>query len=203
MDNVIACHGCDLLVDVGDLPDGGRASCPRCSHFLTRYHSDAPSRVLAYTIASILLLILSSSFPFLAFGAAGIESEITLWQTAGALWQYDMKVMAIMVAAFILVLPAVILLLLAALCVPLMYDKWAPWLGIASHGIVFVKTWVMVEVFIIGVIVSLVKIAAMATVTLGISFWAYAAFSVCFTLALVTYDRYQFWGKIEDLEPEV
>ncbi len=57
----------------------------------------------------------------------------------------------------------------------------------------------MVEVFIIGVIVSLVKIAAMATVVLGISFWAYAGFSICFTLAIYNLDRYQCWERIEQL----
>jgi paraquat-inducible protein A len=57
----------------------------------------------------------------------------------------------------------------------------------------------MVEVFLIGVIVSLVKIAAMATVVLGISFWAYVAFTICFTLALSNLDRYQCWHLIEQL----
>ncbi|MEZ5501490.1 MAG: paraquat-inducible protein A [Halioglobus sp.] len=61
------------------------------------------------------------------------------------------------------------------------------------------QNWSMVEVFIIGVIVSLVKIAAMATVVVGISFWAYAAFTVCFTLAVSSLDRYQCWERIEAL----
>ena len=52
---------------------------------------------------------------------------------------------------------------------------------------------------IIGVIVSLVKIMAMATVVLGISFWAYTAFAICFTLAVSNLDRYQCWERIEAL----
>jgi paraquat-inducible protein A len=58
----------------------------------------------------------------------------------------------------------------------------------------------MVEVFIIGVIVSLVKIAKMATVTLGLSFWGYVAFSILFTMAIASLDRYQLWEEIEALE---
>ncbi len=58
----------------------------------------------------------------------------------------------------------------------------------------------MVEVFTIGVIVSLVKIAAMATVVLGISFWAYVAFSILFTFAVASLDRFQCWEMIEKLE---
>jgi paraquat-inducible protein A len=57
--------------------------------------------------------------------------------------------------------------------------------------------WSMVEVFVIGVLVSLVKIAAMATVILGVSFWAYVGFAVCFTATLSNLDRLQMWREIE------
>jgi paraquat-inducible protein A len=55
----------------------------------------------------------------------------------------------------------------------------------------------MVEVFVIGVIVSLVKIGHMATVVLGLSFWSYVAFSVCFTAAMASLDRLEVWREIE------
>ena len=58
----------------------------------------------------------------------------------------------------------------------------------------------MVEVFLIGVVVSLVKLAQLADMQLGFSFWAYVAFSVSFTLALTTLDRFQCWQKIEQLQ---
>jgi paraquat-inducible protein A len=59
----------------------------------------------------------------------------------------------------------------------------------------------MVEVFVIGVLVSLVKIGAMATVVLGISFWAYVGFAVCFTASLSSLDRLQMWREIEACVP--
>ena len=93
----------------------------------------------------------------------------------------------------------VILILLLILCIPLHYGRYRPWLVPVAKGIFLGQGWAMVEVFIIGVIVSLVKIASMATVVLGISFWAYAAFTICFTLALASLDRYQCWERIEQL----
>ena len=57
--------------------------------------------------------------------------------------------------------------------------------------------WAMAEVFIIGVIVSLVKLAMMATVVLGASFWSYGAFTICLILALSTLDRYRCWADID------
>lgn len=195
----MACHGCDLMVNVAALNDGESASCPRCGHPLTRYRADAYSRVLAYTTASIILLVLANSYSFLAFGASGLESIMTLRQTPGALWEYGMPEVAVLVAAFIILIPAAILVMLLLLCIPLLRGQYRPWLVHLAKGIFVAQNWAMVEVFIIGVIVSLVKIASMATVVLGISFWAYAAFSICFTLAVSSLDRYQCWERIEEL----
>ena len=53
--------------------------------------------------------------------------------------------------------------------------------------------------FFIGVLVSLAKIAHMATVVLGISFWAYAAFTILFVMTITNLDRFQSWQRIEAL----
>ena len=58
----------------------------------------------------------------------------------------------------------------------------------------------MVEVFLIGVVVSLVKLSQMADVQLGYSFWAYTGFSICFTLAVTTMDKLQCWQAIEAVQ---
>ena len=200
MSKLIACHGCDLLVDVSELEHGNRANCPRCSYFLTRYQQDAMSRVLAYTITSLVLLGLALSFPFLSFASSGLESVMTLRSAPLSLFNYGMPELAIMVGLFIIYLPLLILLLLLSLSLPLLLGWRVSWLKLATRGIFTLQNWAMVEVFIIGVIVSLVKIAAMADVELGLSFWAYAAFSICFTLALVSLDRFQCWEMIEALE---
>ena len=75
-------------------------------------------------------------------------------------------------------------------------------MGRAVGSLLTRKSGSMEEVWIIGVIVSLVKGESLATVVLGISFWAYIAFSICFTLALVTFDHYQCWEMIETLEAD-
>jgi paraquat-inducible protein A len=197
----IACQNCDLLLSVAPLQDGETASCPRCGHFLTRKLIDPYGRVISFTIAAIILLIMANSYIFLSFGASGLESVITLRETPGAVWKYGMPAVAVMVAAFIIVIPAIILALLLLLCIPLHEGRYRPWLTTMAKWVFLIQNWSMVEVFIIGVIVSLVKIAAMATVELGISFWAYAGFSICFTLAVSSLDRYQCWERIEALKP--
>ena len=200
MSSSIACHGCDLLVDVGSLAHGESATCPRCGHFLTRYREDALERTLAFTVAACVLLVLASSYSFLSFSASGLSNAITLFETPGALWEYEMYSAALVVAAFILAIPAAVLIMLLGLCIPLLRGVHRPWLGDLAKWVFYSQNWAMVEVFIIGVIVSLVKIAEMADVSLGISFWAYAGFAICFTLAVSSLDRYQCWRALEALE---
>ena len=199
MSREIACHGCDLLVDVSGLEHGQSATCPRCGHFLTRRREDGFERVVAYASAALVLLVLANSYSFQSFSASGLESVMTLRETPVALWQNDMPAVAVMVGAFIIAIPAAVLVLLLAVCVPLSQGRYHPALVPMARWAFQCQIWAMVEVFIIGVIVSLVKIAAMATVALGISFWAYAAFTICFTLAVSTLDRYQCWETIEAL----
>ena len=197
MSGEIACHGCDLLSDVSDIADGQVAACPRCGSVLTRYRADQYDRVLSYSVAGLILLILACSYSFLSFAASGLESVMTLAQTPGALWEYGLPEIAVIVAAFIIVIPCIVLSLMVLLCLLLHSNRQHPWLVPVAKAVFLTQNWAMVEVFIIGVIVSLVKISAMATVTLGISFWAYAGFSICFILAVSSLDRYQCWEDVE------
>ena len=199
MTGELACHSCDLLVHVGSLRHGESASCPRCGCFLTRYRDDAYQRILAFASAGLIFLVLANSYSFLSFSSTGLESVMTLRETPGALWNNDMPGVALLVTAFIIVIPAAVLLLMLALSIALLQGLYHPWLAPMAKSVFLAQNWSMVEVFIIGVIVSLVKIAAMATVVVGASFWAYAAFAICFTAAVANLDRYQCWQRIEVL----
>jgi paraquat-inducible protein A len=195
-----ACQSCDLLVSVAATKHGESASCPRCGCFLTRCYDDANHRVLAYSSAGLMFLLFASSYSFLSLSRSGVENKITLLQTPAALWSYGMPEVGALVAAFIIVIPATVLAMMAALCIN--QGRYHSWLVPLAKGIFLGQHWSMVEVFIIAVIVALVKIAAMATVVIGISFWAYAAFTVCFTLAVSSLDRYQCWERIEALKAQ-
>ncbi|HIF50824.1 MAG TPA: paraquat-inducible protein A [Thiotrichaceae bacterium] len=200
--NLVACPSCDLLSDVSSLKHKEKACCSRCGHFLTKYMQDGILRVVSYSISSLVFLILANCHPFLSFNASGLESEMTLAQTALEFYRYGMLDLAIMVGTFIIILPAFLLLLLLGVALSIHLQKPSVWLTPASRLIFLLQSWCMVEVFLIGVIVSIVKISAMATLVIGISFWAYFAFTIVFTLALSSFDRFQSWNKIETLMGE-
>ena len=128
MGHLIACHGCDLLVDVYGLGNGSRANCPRCGHFLTRYQSDAMSRILAYAIAAIVFLVLAASFPFLSFSASGLESVMTLRAAQGPCGATGCRNWHSWWRLFIIYIPALLLLLMVSISIPLLFGLRVPWL---------------------------------------------------------------------------
>ncbi|MDZ7784310.1 MAG: paraquat-inducible protein A [Halioglobus sp.] len=195
----VACPGCDLLVRIDDMRAGETAKCPRCGCLLSEFRANAFEQVIAFAVAGLILLGLANSYAFLTMSSNGMDRRITLWQAPAALWDYGMPLVAGMVAAFIIAVPALVLLLLLAVCIPLRAGRYQSWLETAAKGVFLSHHWAMVEVFIIGVIVSLVKISELATIDLGISFWAYAAFSGCFIMAVSSLDRVQCWETIERL----
>jgi paraquat-inducible protein A len=192
-----ACLHCDLPVTVGALRAGERAACPRCGHLVSSCTAGGLERSLAFALAAFVLLALANTFPFLAFKASGLESVMTLPNTAVALYRDGYASLAVVVLGLIVVIPALILGIIVALAVPLLGRRKAPWLVPAGRALFLLTSWSMVEVFVIGVIVSLVKIAEMATVVLGISFWSYVGFGLCFVAALSSVDRLALWREIE------
>ena len=193
----LACRSCDLIFDVSMLRDGESASCTRCAAFLSRYTANQFEQVAAVALAALVLLGLGCSYPFMLLKFNGLESAMTLPQVSLNLISHGMPVLSFCVAGFIIVIPAVVLLLLLAMTGAIATERhyrWLPWVG---RVIFTLKSWSMVEVFFLGVLVSLVKVSRMATVEMGVAFWAYAAFSVLFVLAMSGLDRAQSWRRIE------
>jgi paraquat-inducible protein A len=196
---LVACPSCDLLFDVGGMRHGDKASCTRCGAFLTRVRDDVFVKLQAYTISGLVCLMIGCAFPFLSFESSGLESIMTLPQTAQQLYNQGRPDLAFLVAAFIIAIPGVVLALLLALSTCLIRGKYYAWMTPVTRLVFHMQNWSMVEVFFIGVLVSLVKIGHMATVVMGISFWGYGAFALFFISSVGCLDRLQCWNEIDRL----
>lgn len=194
---LIGCPCCDGLTQVPALRPGDLALCSYCGQPLSQSRRNATDKVIAFAITALILLITANVLPFLSLEATGVENAIDLPSTSISLLHKGMPVMAMVVSSFILVLPAILLLLVLALYIPLHFARPVPWLVFTGRLVFKVQTWCMVDVFLVALVVSLVKLSTMATVKLGLAFWAYVAFVWCFTLMLSCIDRLQCWRSIE------
>lgn len=192
-----ACPECDLLITVPEIREGERATCPRCGHTITQRPRQGLERAAGFAIAGCVFLVISLVFPFLAFSSSGVENVTTLPAATLSIYRNQSPVLAAVMFVAIIGAPIVLLGGLLALTLPLVLRRPAPWLKGAGKLVFTLNAWSMVEVFIIAVLVSLVKIAHLATVIIGLSFWAYVLFALCLTAALSGLDRLQVWRAIE------
>lgn len=198
----MACPRCDHLHDLSELKDGDKARCSHCGELLTVYREDGLHRVLAGAIAAFIFMVIALRYPFLSFHSKGIESVMTIPSALMRLVDEGMPGLAVIVSTVILVIPALILWMASSLSFALLLGRSPGWMKPVARWIFHLKAWSMAEVFLIGVIVSLVKIMHMATVVIGLSFWAYVGFIVCFTVSLANLDAFQVWRRIERLSEE-
>ena len=100
---LIACHQCDLLVEVSELEEGSKAFCPRCSHKLQARPKGGVSRPLSLSVAALGLFALSNAFPFMSFKGAGQEQMITLCHNVMELYRHDSEVLALIVFGLVVI----------------------------------------------------------------------------------------------------
>jgi paraquat-inducible protein A len=158
---------------------------------------DAFAKSMAYSLAALVALAVALTFPFLSISTAGVANSMTLPETVSYLSLYGAQGIAVVVAAFVIVVPVIMLTLMAALSLCLLRGRFpAAMLG-PTRWLFRLDAWAMVEVFGIGVIVSLVKLSTMVRVSLGTAFWAYLAFAILFLLAYSCLDRYTVWEAVD------
>lgn len=173
LDKLVACPGCDLLHYRRTLNTGEYARCGRCADVIQTRKPHTVDRTLAAVLASIILLLISLWLPFLSLSRAGISSHMSVLDAVSALWFSHMRWLGVLTLAFIVLLPLARLLLLG----------WVLWrihfkrkirrsMRTAFRWSIRLEPWAMAEIFMVGVVVSLVKISTLANLHMGLAFWS-------------------------------
>ena len=72
----------------------------------------------------------------------------------------------------------------------------APQFGAVFRLLQFAQRWGMVEVFVLGSLVSLVKLAHLATVEPGIALWSFAALMLVMAAIEANFDPRDLWARV-------
>ncbi len=198
----MACHECDLLIAVPALASGQKAFCPRCNYLLAANRPHALTMVFAFAVSGLMFLLLSTAFPFLGFSASGQERTVTLLQSIAILITEDLPSLAAIVFASIILIPAVFLIGTVYVSVALKLNRSLPGTVAVLRWILMLMPWSMAEIFLIGILVSFVKIVTIADVSLGLSFWSYVLFTVCMTVVMLYPDKRQLWERVQALNDD-
>ncbi|SEO69675.1 paraquat-inducible protein A [Nitrosovibrio sp. Nv6] len=176
--DLIACEECDAIHS-RPAPGGNEvAMCSRCGAELERDMSAYGRRVLPLAIASFFIYIIANTFPIVEMELQGIVSRTTLIGAVLSLNTAGMPFVASLVLATTILFPLIQLLVLIYLLVSVTRSGYHPAFNLLVRLIQTLQPWVMVEVFLLGTIVALVKLTNMATVLPGAALWAFGALTI-------------------------
>jgi paraquat-inducible protein A len=199
MDSLIACHECDLIHRVKPLPKKGIANCTRCGSVLYRHKPNSIDRTLALSMAGLVLFVLANSFPFLALKMESQVHQTTLVTGIKVLYTQGMQGLAVVVLLTTILAPLAQLLGMFYLLLPLRHNRIPPQFAPIFRFVRGVQPWSMMEVFMVGILVSVVKLAKMAQIVPGIAIFSFFALIVVLTAATVSLDPHEVWHRWQKL----
>lgn len=194
--NITACHGCDLLLDPGDLLPGSASYCPRCGAKIHAPKADSVHRTLALALTAWLAGVPAVFLPLMTLNVLGIQGRGSIFDTSVLLYRQGYLFVSATVFLTAVCLPLVnpaLLFLLALLVKVKRHPRVQAWL---LRTFQFLEEWGMAEVYLIGILVTLIKVYSMASIALNLGFYCFVAAVVMNICALSALDKPYFWSRI-------
>ncbi len=193
----IACHECDFLHTVASVPGGGKALCTRCGALLYRKVPNSIERALALNLAAFMLFLMANFFPFISLKASGRIEEDLFLSGAMELYRLGMGELGLLVVLTSFVFPLLIIGGMLYILFPLRFGR-RPWKMAPVYRMVrSLMPWSLIAVFMLGVLISIVKLLDLATVIPGTSLFAFAGLMVLSAAAHANMDPTLIWPPME------
>jgi paraquat-inducible protein A len=191
-----SCHTCDLLVARPE--PGQRWSCPRCGDAIhgMRMHDSLP-RTWALLSAATILLIPANILPVMTVIRFGQGEPSTILAGVVHLVEDGAVPLALLVLFASFVVP---IAKIAALTVLLLtVQRGSDW-RTRDRTLLYrvteaVGAWSMIDIFLVGILVALVRMDALATVTPGLGATFFGAAVVLTMLAAHSFDPRLVWDR--------
>ncbi len=194
---LIACHECDALQQATRLPPGGVARCICCGGHLYSNPKGGLDTPLALSISTLILFLVANTYPLMTLNVAGQSKDTTLSGASWALYQANMPELAAVVWLASVVTPALIIFCNLYILASLRFRLRLPGVRALLVWVTRLQPWGMMDVFMLGILVSLVKLSGMAEVKLGAGLYAFVALIFFFTASAARFEPHLLWRRLK------
>jgi paraquat-inducible protein A len=197
---LIACPHCDLLMEKFAITYGQKAHCPRCHTVLGQPIKRSLEYTFALSLTGLLLFIPANTEPVLSLNLLGLTQEATIFSGIVQLFNSGLWLIAGLVLLSALVVPLINLLLILYVSLSLSIEILLPHVTTALRIYQHLEEWAMLEVYMLGILVSLIKLMDTADVVFGTGLYCFVG--LLFTSVAISshIDHEDFWEHIEHLQ---
>ncbi|HEY2534734.1 MAG TPA: paraquat-inducible protein A [Xanthobacteraceae bacterium] len=193
---VVICHDCDAVYKPFELGEGEAAHCIVCHAQLARHSRLGSAEYLALTLAASIFFLIANIAPVLSITINGMHTTVNVWQAALSMRETAVEPAAVALAVTTCIVPLAQLSLLLWILVPTMLARSVPGLAHALVALHLLRPWGMAEVFFLGALVVIVKLAGFMPISSGPGLWTLGAFTLLLAI-LSRFETRTFWAKIE------
>lgn len=196
--HIAKCAHCDQLVAVPALEPHLQALCPRCSHKLSSGSRWGLRRCALIALSILILMPFTVSFPLLSINLLEVKIDASIWQ---GIWK--MATQGYPYAAFLIFFCAIfmpVFFALLVICLRLaQIFKFSPRNLLLTLS--YLKPWVMFDVYLIALIVTIFKVRDYASLQLNIYLIAFIFTSVLTTLLFIKLNLKELWRDFYPQHP--
>ncbi len=197
LDQLTACEGCDLLLPATEPPPGHSTVCPRCDTTISGRSTHSIAKTLALSISGLLLYLPALTLPLMTFESLGFRDSTNIVESILIFFHTGYYFVAFMMLISALIFPLVLLALIFTLSLHLRLKRYPPFLAQIFRTYLKLEEWAMVEVYLLGVMITIIKMSGNAAIYYHPGIFCFSAL-VLISMAITTViDKDFFWKKIE------
>ncbi|MDF4025018.1 paraquat-inducible protein A [Luteibacter sp. PPL201] len=198
--SLIVCEHCDTVYRRQPLARGQVARCTVCDAVLERHQWLSVDGQFALALTGLIVFVIANVSPIVTLSLSGMQADTTLWGAVIAMWNDDAQVVSVLTALTLFFFPLAQILMHGWVLWFARNGRRAPGFRAAMSALVRVKPWSMIEVFMLGVLVAVVKAHAYFDVAPGAGIWAFGVLTVLVTV-FASHDPRNLWDATTEARP--
>ena len=179
--SLVVCEECDAIYARPALSGGGVARCARCGSTLARGHWLSIDGQLALALAALIVFVIGNVAPIVTLDLRGIRSVATLPEAIESTWRNGEPLVALLAFGTAFAFPLAVIVLRLWVLAPLAAGRRAAGFVPAMRALRWVTRWSMVEVFLLGALVAIVRSAGLTYLVTGAGLFAIVALTLLLT----------------------
>ena len=175
---------------------GHKASCVRCGSLLYKNSEDSVQTTLALAFTGLIFFVVTNAYPLLALRVEGRVQETRLLSSVGYFFENGMYALSILMLVTCILVPLFQLTALIYILTPMTRGRLAPYTAPMFRLLQTLMPWGMIEVFLLGLLVSMIKLNKLATLVPGWSLWSYIGLIFVMTVMFSRFNPKDVWARV-------
>ncbi|MGN0915864.1 MAG: PqiA/YebS family transporter subunit [Succinivibrio sp.] len=186
-DKKVVCNSCDMTVLVQDHDRKSNHICPRCGKKLLYDRDVRVKDVALVAFGALIFLCISIVEPFMSISSMGLKSGMSLYSIVSILnVNWGLLLLSFLVFTFFAPVSVLVIITLVGI-----FGLRPTHLMCKIYGIF--QNLCMVDVFVLGVAVSLIKLTSLADVSFYTGFYTTLVFSVLMIWCCIKVNAERLW----------